>query len=66
MTKEQCLEADYMSYPPLGDDFLPLSVVPYPFKDHNQLDSQFTGIDSDTKTILLLILQLIIIAVLDF
>ena len=50
MTKKQCLEAEYSSYPPLGSNldptaFLPLSVVAYPFKDHNQLDSHFTGID---------------------
>lgn len=47
MTKEQCLTAEYSSNPALGSDleFLPISVVAYPFKDHNQLDSHFTGID---------------------
>ena len=47
MTKEECLAAEYSSNPALGSDleFLPISVVAYPFKDHNQLDSHFTGID---------------------
>ena len=47
LTKDQCLAIKYTSVTPLADeqDFLPFSVVAYPFKDHNQLDSHFTGID---------------------
>jgi len=47
MTREQCLEENFVGQQQLGsgDDSLPFYVVAYPFKDSNQFESHFTGID---------------------
>ena len=47
MTRVQCLEENFLGQQQLGsgDNSLPFYVVAYPFKDSNQFESHFTGID---------------------
>jgi len=47
MTREKCLEESFLGQTQLGSGLqsLPFHVVAYPFKDSNQFESHFTGID---------------------
>ena len=47
MSREECLSQEFKSSDKLGDSDspFPFYVVSYPFKDYNQVDSHFTGID---------------------
>ena len=47
MNREQCLSQEFTSSDKFGDSDVPFPfyVVSYPFKDYNQVDSHFTGID---------------------
>ena len=47
MSREQCLSQEFKSSDRFGDSDVPFPfyVVSYPFKDYNQVDSHFTGID---------------------